>query len=652
MIRHFMKTVLRYKVLAVFFLMYVACGAISTEAVVEMNLNASMGSRKTTDFSLYMSQSYYEWQTDVLEDGTIYRHRKEIHTPQEEALGKDEVFLRLNLTEPAHVFNAVRAAKGMKTMVSMDVLKSDKHTVVSHVRNYVGGGWNPTIFQNILPAGTYYLHFYDLYDYDCVGMIDINLDTELRAAGPNDDAVSANNSKATATPVAVGQELSGYVDGAGVDQDDWYKLSVGSVGATLEVSSSADVELLKSDGTKLAEQDDVSGTPYALAAGTYYLHFSSHFYSYEIDDGERDFLRTDGGSYDIRLTSAVNGLSINKTSLSLKEGFNGYLEVTFLPDNDAYGVIDWKSSNEDVAVLFDPDSHSKQSHVVAVNPGTATITGTLAGTNLSVKCTVTVTENAPWNPDTPITPTPIKQPDPVQNNYYVKLTDANVTLYPGEDTYLSYKYRGPGIVTFKSGNKNVVVTDGWYIKAKNPGKATITATLKGYPTVKATCKVTVKKPKIGLDKKKMTLYVGEDWNLYHAYTGPLKVVFKSGNKKVLTAIDGHIKTKKPGTSVVTAYLKGYPKIKATCKVTVRKPAIFLEKKTITLKEGSSYWIDATTRPSLTKTPKFTYKSSNKKVATVSKSGLIRAIKKGKCTITVTAKIKGYKTTAKLTVKVK
>ena len=39
-----------------------------------------------------------------------------------------------------------------------------------------------------------------------------------------------------------------------------------------------------------------------------------------------------------------------------------------------------------------------------------------------------------------------------------------------------------------------------------------------------------------------------------------------------------------------------------------------------------------------KASKLTFKSSNKKIAKVTKSGVIKAIKKGTCTITVTAKI--------------
>jgi uncharacterized protein YjdB len=47
--------------------------------------------------------------------------------------------------------------------------------------------------------------------------------------------------------------------------------------------------------------------------------------------------------------------------------------------------------------------------------------------------------------------------------------------------------------------------------------------------------------------------------------------------------------------------------------------------------------------------KLTYKASNKKIATVSKTGKVTAKKKGKVTVTVTAP-NGKKATCKITVK--
>ncbi len=75
-------------------------------------------------------------------------------------------------------------------------------------------------------------------------------------------------------------------------------------------------------------------------------------------------------------------------------------------------------------------------------------------------------------------------------------------------------------------------------------------------------------------------------------------------------------------------------------------------KTITLTVGKKATIKTTVKvkPNKSKYKKVTYKSSNKKVATVSSKGVITAKKVGKCTITVKS-TKNKKKYAKLTVKV-
>ena len=67
-----------------------------------------------------------------------------------------------------------------------------------------------------------------------------------------------------------------------------------------------------------------------------------------------------------------------------------------------------------------------------------------------------------------------------------------------------------------------------------------------------------------------------------------------------------------------------------------------------LKKGKCFFIKYTRTP-LTANDKVTYKTSNKKVATVSASGKVKAKKKGKATITVRS---ASGKTAKLKIKVR
>ncbi len=90
----------------------------------------------------------------------------------------------------------------------------------------------------------------------------------------------------------------------------------------------------------------------------------------------------------------------------------------------------------------------------------------------------------------------------------------------------------------------------------------------------------------------------------------------------------------------------------TVKVTVQKKAVATTKisgiaKSITLKKGKSQKLTPVLSP-ITSVQKITYKSSNKKVVSVSSSGKITAKKKGKATITVKSGKKSFK--CKVTVK--
>lgn len=105
--------------------------------------------------------------------------------------------------------------------------------------------------------------------------------------------------------------------------------------------------------------------------------------------------------------------------------------------------------------------------------------------------------------------------------------------------------------------------------------------------------------------------------------------------------NGKVTAKKKGKTVITATIGSY---KATCTVTVKKPTLKLTKKSVTVKKGKKAKIKLKAVP----TGKITYKSSNKKVATVTKKGVIKGVKAGSCKITVTCN--GVKKVLKVKVK--
>ena len=131
-----------------------------------------------------------------------------------------------------------------------------------------------------------------------------------------------------------------------------------------------------------------------------------------------------------------------------------------------------------------------------------------------------------------------------------------------------------------------------------------------------------------------------------------KITWSTSNKKVVTVTaKGKIKGIKKGTATITA--KASNGKKAVCKVTVvtknkKSTSVKLNVKSMTLNKGAYKQLKATITSK--STDKVTWNSSNKKVATVDKNGVVAGVKKGKATITAKTS-SGKKATCKVTVKV-
>lgn len=147
----------------------------------------------------------------------------------------------------------------------------------------------------------------------------------------------------------------------------------------------------------------------------------------------------------------------------------------------------------------------------------------------------------------------------------------------------------------------------------------------------------------GITAKVSQVYVGKKATIKVTKTKVTgKVTFKSSNKKVATVNSkGVITGKKAGKAVITVKVGKYTK-KLTVKV--KKPSFKLVKSSVKLKKGKKTTIRVKAAP----VSKVTYKTSNKKVATVNSKGVVTAKKKGTAKITV--KCNGITRTFKVTVK--
>ena len=224
-----------------------------------------------------------------------------------------------------------------------------------------------------------------------------------------------------------------------------------------------------------------------------------------------------------------------------------------------------------------------------------------------------------------------------------KLNQTSATLYSGAAVTLSATTNLTGDITWKSSDAKVATVDAkGNVKAVNAGTATITATL---GKVSATFTVTVKNPLITAKADSSVIYTKSKTTtkinvVKDGVTG--NATFRSSNTKVATvSANGTVKAKKAGKVNITVRVGNY---KQVVKITVKKPTMKLVKSSAKLKKGKKVTIKVKAAP----VSKVTFKSSNKKVATVSSKGVVKAKKKGTAIITV--KCNGITKKFKVTVK--
>lgn len=203
--------------------------------------------------------------------------------------------------------------------------------------------------------------------------------------------------------------------------------------------------------------------------------------------------------------------------------------------------------------------------------------------------------------------------------------------------------KGDYVTTWSSDNPKIAtVSKDGTITAKKNGTANISVTTKSGATTTMAVKVqknTVTTKAITGLKKNVSLNVGKTLKLKPVLTpisSQQKITYKSSNTKIAKiSSKGVVSALKKGTAKIT--VKSGSK-KYVVKVKVVAPAVKSIKNIPakkTLRKGKTYQL----KPKLTPTgcsTKVTFKSSNKKVASVTASGKIKAKEKGTAKITVTA----------------
>lgn len=169
-------------------------------------------------------------------------------------------------------------------------------------------------------------------------------------------------------------------------------------------------------------------------------------------------------------TVAVTGVSLNKTSLTLVEGNSEALIATVAPSNATNQSVTWESSNTSVATV---DSNGK---VSASTAGSSLITVKTVDGNKTASCNLTV-----QSATVAVTGVSLDQTSSTLTVGNTLALTATVT--PSNATNKN--------ITWSSSNTNVATVSNGTVTAVAAGSATITAASTAYPSIKATCTITV-----------------------------------------------------------------------------------------------------------------------------------------------------------------
>ena len=342
----------------------------------------------------------------------------------------------------------------------------------------------------------------------------------------------------------------------------------------------------------------------------------------------------------------VQSVSITPSSVKLKQDQKYQLSATMYPSNVADAELAYKSSDEDIVSVDETTGR-----ITANEEGSAIITVYVVGQE-SVKdtCEVTVSNE-------------------VADTVDIKLNTSNVKINVGETYNLKYTLTPKNVsdysIQYESEDESVAtVDDNGHVRGVGAGTTTVTVreTVHG---VEASATVTVVRQSSGtsnvavsgvsLNKTSLKLNVNDTFEL-KATVSPSNasnktISWESSNTSIVS-VDGKgkIYAHKAGTATITVKTNNGKSATCTVKVSnVSAGKITLDKTKATMRVGKTLTLKATITPANTTDKKVTWKSSDKKIATVSSSGKITAKNTGKVTITATTS-NGKKATCTVTVK--
>ncbi|MBQ4364641.1 MAG: Ig-like domain-containing protein [Clostridia bacterium] len=339
----------------------------------------------------------------------------------------------------------------------------------------------------------------------------------------------------------------------------------------------------------------------------------------------QDSSRTAKCTVKVLKTIKSKSVSLDSKRLTLNDGTSATLTASIKPDNVSITSLNWRSTNKKVATV------NENGVIKAVGPGTCKIVATTKDTGKKAVCKVTVVE------------TPVKR---------VKLSRSTLTLAMNKTYTLKAttvpSYATNQKMTWTTSNKKIVrVSKTGKIRAVAPGTATVTVISQdgGH---KATCTVTVKRPKIqslATEQTTMEMGLGTKQAIVliptPAGASTTKVKYVSSNKSVAkVSSSGVVSAVGEGTAIITITPNDGGGGRGTMVVVKveRKDVvgIKLDRNLMTMNVGNTTKLKATILPEDATNQSVTWTSSNTNVCTVDKNGNVKAVGTGTCRITCTS----------------
>ena len=513
-------------------------------------------------------------------------------------------------------------------------------------------------------AGDYYIKLYcqypeNTFDTDATVTFDL-IDPDANEGTGS----SGNNYWNLATPLAPQTPI--YFTLPAENDNDWFKLNPVTVGDKITVTVG---DIRSGSGTISCRLYYVTeGATSATSAGTFYIYSNSSgsvgSYTWTVSKDADYYLRMDCDGIDNAMylkyaitqnDIAVNGVSIQGGGVTIFEGKTLQLTAKVSPSNATNQAVTWSSDTQGVATV---DQNGK---VTAVAPGSATISVQTADGGYQATTKITVAEAIPATgvtltvPGNTVGTGTESDPKTLAFGTSIQMT---ATVAPDNATE-------QGVTWSVSGGEGVLSVNQYgLVYAAGSGKAKVVATtVDGNHTAEYWFSVPNEShpvKNVSLNCNTATLYMGEGAFQLTAAVSPSYatnqgVTWKSDAPNVATVDqNGRVTPVSTGYATITVTAVENSGISAECLVSVQ-PAR-------TRVEGISFAnasVDVGLYASVTLAPVFdpvdatdqtvTWESSNKAVATVSRTGVVTAIGLGSATITATSNDGGYQ--ASITVKV-